>query len=181
MGRFHFPENWIGDLFDKFELRCPEGTCWRIGGKISERSILVPAYGRPKGKAEALAVYHCEEIIGGKPNGRKAIVEVRMQVPPEPLSSFDPKVRARYAEKVPAGWTLQEIYTLQYFNKKKCTVVPELLSVVSFWQTPTMPVPEGYLEFIVMEKLPGVPLVGFWGYSRPKGDKNRESFRKSMT
>ncbi|KKZ60038.1 hypothetical protein EMCG_05220 [[Emmonsia] crescens] len=117
----------------------------------------------------------------GKPNGNRAIVKVRMQVPPDFPPSFDPAVRARLAKTKPAGWTRKELYGLIHFNEKKCTVVPKLLNVVSSWQDgPEMPVPNGYLVFIVMEELPGVPLGDFWNYPLPKRDMIRASFAKSL-
>ncbi|KAK2746735.1 hypothetical protein FQN55_005462 [Onygenales sp. PD_40] len=182
MGRV-FPDNWIGRLWDGFELRCREGTTWRIGEKISERSTLMlghPSAGQDR--AEAHAVYHCEQIVWGRPNDNRAIIKVRMQVPAEYPPSFNPEVRASLAQQQPSGWTLQEIQSLRYFNANKCTVVPKLLNVVRSWQSePVMPVPKGYLVFIVMEKVPGVPLVKFWEYDLPKRDKIRASFRRSLT
>ncbi|PGG96556.1 hypothetical protein AJ79_09536 [Helicocarpus griseus UAMH5409] len=159
MGRVYFPNNWIGNL---------EKSTW-----------VPPIPGALKGKAEAQAVYHCEEIVQGKRNGRKAIVKVRMQVPPELPPSFNPKVRAQLAESVPAGWTRKKLHSLTHFNEKKCTVVPKLLNVVSSWQDgPEMPVPNGYLVFIVMEELPGVSLAD---YPPEKRDKIRASFKTSLT
>jgi hypothetical protein len=81
MGRINFYDNWIGELWDGFQLRCRDGTKWQIGQKISEKSCLAPAQfsSTGKGKAEAQAVYHCEQIVGSKPTGIKAIAKVRMQ------------------------------------------------------------------------------------------------------
>ncbi|KAK2779795.1 hypothetical protein FQN52_002394 [Onygenales sp. PD_12] len=176
-------DNWIGDLWDNFELHCREGTIWLISEKISEKSTLLPSLpGVRRGKAEAQAVYHCEEIVGGRRNGRRAIVKVRMQIPPEFPPSFNPAVRAQLAETVPAGWTRKELHSLTHFNEKKCTAVPKLLNVVSSWQDgPEMPVPNGYLVFIVMEELPGVLLADFWSYPLWKRDVIRASFKRSLT
>ncbi|PGH34624.1 hypothetical protein GX50_02514 [[Emmonsia] crescens] len=43
-----------------------------------------------------------------------------------------------------------------------------------------MPVPNGYLVFIVMEELPGVPLGDFWSYPLLKRNMIRASFAKSL-
>ncbi|OJD23542.1 hypothetical protein ACJ73_05107 [Blastomyces percursus] len=167
-----FPDNWIGSLWDDYDLCCHDKTIWRIGEKISERSTLM--LGCPR-TAEAQAVYQCK-------NNERAIIKVRMQVPSEYPPSLNPSVRASLAQQRPSGWALQEIQSLRYFNAKKCTVVPKLLNVVRSWQSePDMPIPTGYLVFIVMEKVPGVPLVKFWEYDCPKRDKIRASFCRSLT
>ncbi|KKZ64133.1 hypothetical protein EMCG_01553 [[Emmonsia] crescens] len=177
-----FPDNWIGRLWDGYELCCREETIWRIGEKISERSTLMPSHSSiSQGRAEAQAVYHCEQIVQGRPNDKRAIIKVRMQVPPEYPPSLNPGIRASLAQQQPSGWTLQELQSLRYFNAKKCTVVPKLLNVVRSWQSePDMPVPKGYLVFIVMEKVPGVSLIKFWEYDLPKRNKIRASFRRSL-
>ncbi|KLJ13654.1 hypothetical protein EMPG_11417 [Blastomyces silverae] len=177
-----FPDNWIGNLWDGYELRCREGTIWRIGEKISERSTLMPGHpSTGQGRAEAQAVYHCEQIVQGKPNDKRAIIKVRMQVPSEYPPSFNPDVRASLAQQQPSGWALQEIQSLRYFNAKNCTVVPKLLNVVMSWQSePDMPIPKGYLVFIVMERVPGVPLDKFWSYELPKRHKIRASFLDAL-
>ncbi|KAL2391555.1 hypothetical protein RJ035_000001 [Blastomyces gilchristii] len=78
-----------------------------------------------------------------------------MQVPPEYPASNDSSIRASLAQQQPSGWMLQELQSLRYFNKNECTVVPKLLDVVRSWQGESdMPVPQGYLVFIVMEKVP---------------------------
>lgn len=103
------------------------------------------------------------------------------RVPPDVPASFNPAVRAKIAEDQPASWTRLEIQTLTYLNEKKCKVVPQLLSLVRSCQDgPYMPVPNGYLVFLVMEEVSGVSLVDFWEYDRPKRDKIRASFCRSM-
>lgn len=43
-----------------------------------------------------------------------------------------------------------------------------------------MPVPGGYLVYIVMEKVRRVSLENFWRYPRDKRDKIRDAFAKSL-
>lgn len=59
MGRESFHQNWIKDLFDGFELWCPDGTEWKFGEKLSERASFAPAEitGTGMPYAEAHAVY----------------------------------------------------------------------------------------------------------------------------
>ncbi|KKZ63055.1 hypothetical protein EMCG_02556 [[Emmonsia] crescens] len=184
MGQTEFYRNWIGELWDDLELYCRDGTEWRIGKKINEKSSLALAQfiSTGKGAAEAQAVYHCEQIVRGELTGTRAIAKVRMQVPPDFPPSLNPKARAKIAEEEPAGWTRLEVHSLRYFNEKKCTVVPRLLNVVKSTQDMLhMPVPDGYLVFLIMEELPGVSLINFWEYDRPKRDRIRASFRRSLT
>lgn len=44
-----------------------------------------------------------------------------------------------------------------------------------------MPVPGGYIVFLLMEKVPGVPLVDFWQNDFEKRERIREAFRKGLT
>ncbi|PGH33747.1 hypothetical protein GX50_03404 [[Emmonsia] crescens] len=75
----------------------------------------------------------------------------------------------------------KEILRLKYFNEKDCSVTPLLLHKEKIIQGPNLPIPGGYIVFIVMEKVPGVPLTDFWTYDRPKRDRFREAFRKGMS
>ncbi|PGH16755.1 hypothetical protein AJ80_05070 [Polytolypa hystricis UAMH7299] len=182
--RKQFVRRRKGELWDGFELCCRDGAEWRIGKKISEKSRLAPAQfsSTGNGKAEAQAVYHCEQIIRGKPTGTKAVAKVRMQVPPDYPLSLSSVARAKIAEEEPAGWSRLELQSLRYFNEKKCKVVPRLLNVVRSWQDGRdMPVPNGYLVFLVIEEVPGMSLIDFWEYDRPKRDKIRAAFRRSLT
>lgn len=43
------------------------------------------------------------------------------------------------------------------------------------------PVPEGYVAFIVMEKVPGIPIVDFWDCSPEKRQRIREAFSETLT
>ncbi|EEP82751.1 predicted protein [Uncinocarpus reesii 1704] len=43
-----------------------------------------------------------------------------------------------------------------------------------------MPVPEGYILFIVMEKVPGESLVDFWYRPPEDREKIRRAFRRSI-
>ncbi|EGE80969.2 hypothetical protein, variant [Blastomyces dermatitidis ATCC 18188] len=109
-----------------------------------------------------------------------------MQVPPEYPASNDSSIRASLAQQQPSGWMLQELQSLRYFNKNECTVVPKLLDVVRSWQGESdMPVPQGYLVFIVMEKVPAVcitgQILGVQSCPAQQDQGLRASFRRSLT
>ncbi|KAK2798406.1 hypothetical protein FQN50_008846 [Emmonsiellopsis sp. PD_5] len=173
---------WVGDRFDDLTLNCSDGTKWEIGQKISEKACVLRGElaGSAGDIAEAQAVYHCHQVKGASV-GLHAIMKVRLQVPPEFPGSNKPAIRAQTACDQPASPTRQEIYSLQYLNKRGCSVTPTLFNVESSYQaTDDMPVPNGYMVFLVMEKVPGVPLVDFWKYSARKKEVVREAFRKAL-
>lgn len=86
------------------------------------------------------------------------------------------------AQREPCPWTQKEVWTLEWFNKRGCAVTPKVLHIkYSRQEWEHMPVPDGYVAFIIMEKVPGVPLDDFWTYPREKRDKIRAAFRKSLT
>ncbi|KAI1963054.1 hypothetical protein LOZ04_002493 [Ophidiomyces ophidiicola] len=183
MGRPKFCDNWIGTMWDNERITCPDGTVWQVGKKISEKSLLAPdlSDGKHPTEAEAQAVYHCTQVLPGKSPQQRAIMKVRMQVPPTNIPDLNPLARTKIGQEQPAFWTRFEVHALQHFNKKKCKSVPQLLNlVVTLQHGSHMPVPSGSLVFLIMEELPGVPLTGFWKYDRPKRDKIRASFRRSL-
>ncbi|EFE34321.1 uncharacterized protein ARB_06721 [Trichophyton benhamiae CBS 112371] len=164
---------WIGNTFDNFTLKCPDGSKWRISEKISEKSVEFHAYSN-SGElyAEAQAVYLCRQIIGPHV-GMEAIVKVRMQVPTKHSSK-------PYAQGL-AYPTATEISTLQYFTEKGCSVVPRLLHCLVYSQDPNMPIPGGYMAILVMEKCPGVVLSDFWSFEESKKEKIRKAFLRDFS
>ncbi|KKZ60974.1 hypothetical protein EMCG_04397 [[Emmonsia] crescens] len=182
MDRERFHQKWIGDLFDAFPLWCPDGTVWEIGKKLSERASFAPAEisGTGWAIAEAQAVYICHQVEGPS-IGMEAIVKVRLQVPPKYPPNLNPHVRRKLALTNPSFWTAAEVSNLRHFNQKGCKVTPKLLAVKrSLQEWDCMPVPGGYLVFMVMERVPGVPLVDFWDYDFEKREKIRAAFQEGL-
>ncbi|KAK2812929.1 hypothetical protein FQN50_000950 [Emmonsiellopsis sp. PD_5] len=183
MGRERFYQNWIDDLFVGVKLLCSGGSIkWELGEKLSEKARFVPELitGTGLPEADAQAVYHCKQIKGPSV-GMDAIAKVRMQVPPEYPASLNPLVRRELALRDPPCWTTDELQTLRDLNQKGCKVTPKLLNVErSLQDWDHMPVPGGYMIFIVMEKVPGVPLVDFWDYDFPKREMIRAAFRSAL-
>ncbi|KAI1924542.1 hypothetical protein LOZ65_003025 [Ophidiomyces ophidiicola] len=161
MGGLNFCDNWIGTMWDNERITCPDGTVWQVGKKISEKPLLAPDLSNEGNLAQT--------------------TYIRDRVPPTNIPNLNPQARTKIAQEQPAFWTRFEVYALQYFNKKKCKAVPQLLNLVVILQNGShMPVPSGSLVFLIMEELPGVPLTGFWKYGRPKQDKIQASFRRSL-
>ncbi|KAI2005939.1 hypothetical protein LOY97_000220 [Ophidiomyces ophidiicola] len=182
MGRLHFHQNWIGDLLDNFIIESPDGIAWKFGKKLSEKATFSTAEitGAGKAWAEGTAVYSCRQIINGRA-ANEAIVKVRFQVPPEYPTSYNPEVRRKLALSNPTVWTQHEIASLRHFNQKGCKVTPKLLYVKrSLQEWEDLPVPGGYVVFILMQKVPGVPLIDFWKYDFDKREKIRAVFQESL-
>ncbi|KAL2362351.1 hypothetical protein RJZ56_004771 [Blastomyces dermatitidis] len=119
-------------------------------------------------------------------NSKSGLERDMDMVPPEYPASNDSSICASLTQQQPSGWTLQELQSLRYFNKNECTVVPKLLDVVRSWQGESdMPVPQGYLVFIVMEKVPAVcitgQILGVQSCPAQQDQGLRASFRRSLT
>ncbi|EZF78273.1 hypothetical protein H105_00667 [Trichophyton soudanense CBS 452.61] len=164
---------WIGNTFDNYTLKCPDGSKWRIIEKISEKSVEFHAYSN-SGElyAEAQAVYLCRQAKGSHV-GMEAIVKVRMQVPSKHSSK-------PYAQGL-AYPTATEISTLQYFTENGCSVVPRLFHCLVYSQDPNMPIPGGYMAILIMEKCPGVVLSDFWNFEESKKKKIRKAFLRDFS
>lgn len=71
---------WIREFFNDRELHFKDGTRWKIGRKISEKSFDTPRKHSSTGyrQGESQAVYECEQIEGPSV-GEEAILKIRMQ------------------------------------------------------------------------------------------------------
>ncbi|PGH11462.1 hypothetical protein AJ79_04837 [Helicocarpus griseus UAMH5409] len=146
---------WIGGVFNDGALRCTDE----------------PEYPKPRPRLFTVPCSSKARLWVLRPSSRSAC-----RIP-----STEGAIPSHYATDVPSSTTLREIRNLEYFNEKGCSVTPRLLHKEKFLQGPSWTMPGGYIVFIVMEKVPGVPLTDFWTYDRPKRDRIREAFRKSLT
>ncbi|KAM5458249.1 hypothetical protein MaudCBS49596_000161 [Microsporum audouinii] len=180
MGGVKFHQYWIENLFHGYTLWSFDNqTAWCIREKLSERATLC----RDRAGntvAEGQAVYICQQVHG-KSVGMEAIMKIRLQVPPEYPPNRDPEALKKLASNVPSFLTNGEVGALKHFNKAGCKVTPKLIDVIPALQPFNCPVPDGYIVFIVMEKVPGVPLSNFWKYDLAKREKIRAAFRLSMS
>ncbi|KAI1915580.1 hypothetical protein LOZ61_001511 [Ophidiomyces ophidiicola] len=71
-------DNWIGNMWNNYKLRCPDGTVWQVGKKISEKSLYTTdlSGGKCPAEAEAQAVYHCIQVVQGAVTQQRAIMKV---------------------------------------------------------------------------------------------------------
>lgn len=84
--------------------------------------------------------------------------------------------------------TEMEIMALERLTAKKCPYTPKLLSITQKQQDSTMWIPGGWLVFILMEKVPGVPPFNFFypskdqpAMTRFQRDEVREAFKKALS
>lgn len=77
--------------------------------------------------------------------------------------------------------TLQEIDALEHLTEMKCSSSPRLLAEMQMEQDETMWIPGGYVDCILMERLPGRAPLDFWSWPREKRDELRRAFLESMS
>jgi hypothetical protein len=68
---------------------------------------------------------------------------------------------------------------LKKLTRANCSCAPKLLATKIMKQSETMWVPDGYLGFIVMTKLPGINIDGIQDLSREERQEMRQSFKKA--
>lgn len=85
-------------------------------------------------------------------------------------------------------YTKMEVTALKRLTRMKCSYTPKLLSILRQEQDSTMWVPGGWLIFILMEKVPGVPLDNLWNstkerpaMTRSQRDEVREAFKEALS
>lgn len=100
----------------------------------------------------------------------------------------DPIHRGKEASKKSSMYTKMEITALKRLARMNCPYTPKLLSVLRQVQDSTMWVPGGWLVFVLMEKVPGVPLNNFWypskekpAMTRSQRDEVREAFKRALS
>lgn len=77
------------------------------------------------------------------------------------------------------GPTEAEIYALEHLSKRGCSSAPTLLAWKHGVQAEHQWVPGGYVVYILMNKLPGVPVDNIAGLPRDERDSLRKAFKES--
>ena len=103
------------------------------------------------------------------------------RIPDKDNETQDPEIRAKAAWTDLSAHTEGEINALTRLTRGKCPYTPKLLSILSEKQDHKMWIPGGFIVFILMEKVPGVPLDNFWSdMTRSQRDEVRNAFRKTL-
>jgi hypothetical protein len=108
---------------------------------------------------------------------------LRIRIPDTQELLLDPKKRKKFASEELNDFTQNETDVLTKLTKDGCSSAPRLISWKREKQDKNMPVPDGYVVYILMEKLPGVHPLDFWAeelFSRRDRDEIRRAFREAM-
>ncbi|KAK2793161.1 hypothetical protein FQN50_010024 [Emmonsiellopsis sp. PD_5] len=175
--------DWIPEQLIEKPVPFRDGTEWSVLEKISEKEF-VDQDGRDRSDGitliETQATYHALQTKGPS-LGKEGILKIRMQVPPPGTEYWEPEQRRHLAVLEPGFISQQEILSLQFLNKRKCSVTPELYAYDLDYQRPSMPVPGGYVVYVLMEKVPGESLREFWDRPREERRKIRVAFKEALS
>lgn len=87
--------------------------------------------------------------------------------------------RTKQAIPSTGKYTINETDALKKLTEGGCSCTPALLGWTHKTQGDHLWVPGGYIDFILMEKLPGIaPEDAFWGFDQKERDQLRESFKE---
>ena len=77
--------------------------------------------------------------------------------------------------RIPSNQAVTEQCALEELTARKCSVTPKLLGLVRMQQGKDLGVgmPEGYLQYVLMQKVPGVSLSRVWRRDLPLEEKKR--------
>ncbi|KAF4188604.1 hypothetical protein CNMCM7927_001299 [Aspergillus lentulus] len=187
-------EVWIGSYLTFTDA---QPSRWRIDRKLAENEDLgtesdVKERMMP---SEARGIFVCSNIdVPAQEN----VAKVRMQyvyclmvngsdllskstrIPYFNTAFKSREARARQADPEMRAASQREVSALDYLTKAGCSSTPKLFA----WKHETQGnddwVPGGYIDYILMEKLPG-ETPGYWSgrMSRAERDQLRESFKKA--
>ncbi|RFU30078.1 hypothetical protein B7463_g6263, partial [Scytalidium lignicola] len=146
---------------------------WQLTEQLSENSKDAPP-------CEAVAVYVAKQIEGPC-LGKEAIVKVRMEIPNILYPEFLPEDLEELKDVNGFSvYTVEELNNLNRLTQAGCKSSLRLIGWYSEKQTEHMPLPGGYLVWILMEKVPGITPWDFWEMPREERDQIRKSFHEAL-
>ncbi|CAL5872643.1 uncharacterized protein PFLUO_LOCUS6909 [Penicillium psychrofluorescens] len=143
----------------------PKEINFRIVTKIKEDNYQATQEEIAEGFAQSsycAAKYLCEDE-----SSNRALMRVYMQVPWINTESYPPEERQKQAT-AESEEVHMEVVALRAFWKKSSSITPALLGFKEGRQTASMPVPNGYIIYLVWAEVPGVHLgdsmgpTNFW-------------------
>ncbi|GAB1205314.1 hypothetical protein BDV32DRAFT_118848 [Aspergillus pseudonomiae] len=164
-------DKWIGREIAFGE---PIPSKWRIVRKVHEREIVHTEWEgqRLDFRAEGRGVFLCTNA-----DGKEAVVKVRFQIPFMGTYSSSSEERAKQARHDMGEKTLFEIDALRCLTQAGCSSSPALLGWTRETQSNTDWVPGGYIEYILMERVPGVRPPAYW---HPMDQEERDRLLKAF-
>ncbi|KAK2755100.1 hypothetical protein FQN54_006629 [Arachnomyces sp. PD_36] len=168
---------WIDDLPDnKIVYFETTDTSWKADKIFSERQMhdgVVP---------EASALCVVTQFQGPEP-GLKAMLRIRKQIPRDVYDPSQIEPTDDYTLKEPyrlGDYAEMELDYLNHATKKGSTCTPKLIDFHPEVQSESDCVPNGFLLYILMEKVPGRNLVNFGELEMFERDQIRIAFAKAI-
>ncbi|RJE25699.1 hypothetical protein PHISCL_01962 [Aspergillus sclerotialis] len=152
---------------------------WRLDEKLNEAADYDESDMVKEGilDSEARGTFACTNIHD---QSQQAIIKIRMQIPYFNTAFKARKKRAEQANADMRFATKREIEVLEYLTKAGCSSSPAFLASKHETQDEDGWVPGGYLDYILMEKIPGVrPPYWTGGMDRWERDCLREAFKEA--
>lgn len=89
-----------------------------------------------------------------------------------------PYIRAQQASENIGPISKTELAALEQLSETECSSAPRLLNYCQMKQTNDMIVPQGYILYVLMNRLPGVPLGDiFWQLDAAERQDIRDAFK----
>lgn len=153
---------------------------WRITSKLSEHNNQSNAfiYQRDPRPTEAWGVFKCVNNA----NAQSAIMKIYKQIPYDGSLPTTPNFRRVQASANLARYSRRELPALTTLTKAKCKSTPILINCKQAQQNNFDVLPDGYILYLVMRKLPGIRLRYdlYWQeMSRGERDAIRQAFKQS--
>jgi hypothetical protein len=178
--RSYFSKHFIGMNIHFDE---PRPSTWTLTEKIKERySQLDESDSKAfESTSYAWALYACQNVDN---LSEEALVKIYMQIP-YMGSEFDlPEERATQASDVLIESSQSEYEALQHLTERRCQSTPALLGHKMDKQQENGLVPGGYILYLLMTRMPGIPLGTnvvfdslFWKLPDTTRDNIREAFK----
>ncbi|CAI7661908.1 unnamed protein product [Penicillium glandicola] len=142
--------SWIGKQieFHKPQMR------WKITGKVLEKECF-----RSDEEVEDFEVFNQAHAVfmclNSHDPGQKGVLKVLLQIPKWETWSESAETRAQQAAPLYTKDMRHEIEALQLLTKANCSSAPKSIASQSEKQGETDWVPGGYMDLILMERVPG--------------------------
>ncbi|KGO39569.1 hypothetical protein PEXP_047450 [Penicillium expansum] len=171
MSMLGFSELYIGT---EITFTAPSLQKWVIEEKLTEDVQQMSKWELDGGGGPPFAVfkYLCHSATD---NDKKAFLRIYFQIPIAGTEFQRPEVRQRQAQAVPPR-RHRELDVLKDLKLRQCSVVPTLLAYKEAKQGNDGVVPDGYITYVVWDKVPGKSLSQdeVWD---PKSGPLREAIR----
>ena len=89
----------------------------------------------------------------------------------------DPDERAKQAKREIGYIAQTELRALEKLTSMECSSTPTLLAKELATQGRDMPVPGGFIVYMLMNRLPGIPIDKFWMMDSMERQAIRDAFK----